>query len=251
MVMRIESATIDARDVATLSRWWADALGWSVCFEADDEVCVSPGGDPEAFPQLTFVAVEHPERGRQRVHLDLASDSLEQQRATVARLEAAGARRTDVGQGDDAAYVVLADPEGNAFCVLDPREEYRDTGALAAIVLAVDRVAAVREVWELASGWEVTSRGQGYLGLRRPGGGGAVLELIERPDLRQHGPRADDRKNRTHVDVRPVGEDQAAVVERLLAAGATREDVGQGPDATWVVLADAEGNELCVLSRAD
>jgi hypothetical protein len=63
-------------------------------------------------------------------------------------------------------------------------------------------------------------------------------------------PEAKTVKNRLHLDVRADGSTQAAEVDRLLALGATRADVGQGPDATWVVLADPEGNEFCVLSRS-
>ena len=74
------------------------------------------------------------------------------------------------------------------------------------------------------------------------GGGGAPLEIIFVPV-----PETKDVKNRLHIDVSPSDRDQAEEVERLLALGAQHTDVGQG-DVSWVVLADPEGNEFCVLS---
>ena len=78
-----------------------------------------------------------------------------------------------------------------------------------------------------------------------PGGAGPRLELVRVEDPKVV-------KNRWHLDVAPAaGDDQAAEVARLKALGATDADVGQGPDSTWVVLADPDGNEFCVLSPRD
>ena len=250
-MLRFENVIIDARDMRALADFWRQALGWVVTFDDGEEICINPGGgsvdDPATwpFPDIAFEPVDDPDDHRQRVHLDLASASAEDQQATVARLLALGATPADVGQPADAPFTVLADPEGNAFCVLDPREEYADSGSLAAVVVAAEDVGALRDFYVLATGWDLVRDEPGYLAFRRPDGGGPFLELITREGLDP----ADDRKNRIHLDFSPrEDEDQAAYVDQLLALGARRVDVGQGPEVTWVVLADPEGNEVCVLS---
>lgn len=252
--MRLENVIIGARDIPTLADFWCQALGWEKTFDEDDEICISaPGGDvtdPSTgpFPDLVFEPVDRPDAGRQRVHIDLASGSLDEQRATVARLLELGATPADVGQAADVPWVVLADPEGNPFCVLDPRDKYRDAGAVAAIVVAAVDGPALRDFWAAATGWAVVHENERYVALREPGGTGPSLVFVTRPGL----DAGDRRKNRIHLDVAPAkDDDQAAAVDRLLALGGTRVDVGQGPDVTWVVLADPEGNEVCVLSPRD
>lgn len=249
-MLRFENVIVDARDHRALADFWRAALGWVVTYDDGEEICLNPGGgdvdDPSTwpFPDLAFEPVEDPDAARQRVHLDLASASVEEQQATVERLLAAGATWADVGQPADAPFTVLADPEGNAFCVLDPRDEYCDTGSLAAVVVAAQDANALRDFYVLATGWDLVRDEPGYVAFRRPDGRGPFLELITREGLDP----LDARKNRIHLDFSPrEDEDQAAYVDRLLALGATRVDVGQGPDVTWVVLADPEGNELCVL----
>jgi hypothetical protein len=113
----MQAITIDAADPAALSRWWATVLGWRITFEADDEVAVEPpAGSPEdgVAADLLFVKVADEKAGKNRIHLDLRPDDRD---AEVARVEALGARRVDIGQGD-VTWVVLADPEGNEFCIL-------------------------------------------------------------------------------------------------------------------------------------
>ena len=104
---------IDAEDPARLARWWGEALGYQVIHEAPDEVEIAPSLDHT--PALTFVPVPEAKKGKNRLHLDLRPDD---QDAEVERLVDMGARHVDVGQGEDVGWVVLADPEGNEFCVL-------------------------------------------------------------------------------------------------------------------------------------
>lgn len=105
---------VDARDPAALSRFWAEALVLSVLYEAPDEVTI--GRDPGAYPGICFVAVTDAKVAKNRLHIDIDPDD---QDAEVDRLLALGARRVDIGQGD-VTWTVLADPEGNEFCVLRP-----------------------------------------------------------------------------------------------------------------------------------
>jgi predicted enzyme related to lactoylglutathione lyase len=196
-------------------------------------------------PALVFGPVPDVKRTKNRVHLDLASESAAAQQAIVERLVARGATHVDVGQRD-VPWVVLADPEGNEFCVLEPRDRYRDTGPLAAVVLDAADPPALAEFWVAASGWVVRSRAADGLAvsLHAPHGGPPDLDLV-------HVPEAKTVKNRVHLDVRPYErDDQLEEVERLVELGASPVDVGQQA-VTWVVLADPEGNEFCVLRSAD
>ncbi|QXC63246.1 hypothetical protein KSP35_10910 [Aquihabitans sp. G128] len=249
MQMRLEELVIDSRDPRALAAWWAEALGWELHPEGDDEVYVRQAADADGvypFPELAFCTLEHPEAGREGIHLDLNSSSPEDQQATVERLLAQGATRADVGQAPDAPFVVLADPEGNNLCVLDPRPEYAHLGTLAGYTLAAHDAQALKELWQVATGWAVTRDEPDHVILTPPDGGPPV-EIITRPTM-----ATSTAKLRSHFDVRAVdGTPQEDVVERLLALGATRADIGQDADdplISWVVLEDPEGNELCVLA---
>ena len=117
-MLRIQSLSVDAADPRALATFWEAVLGWRRTFEDDDEVVLEPpAGSPldGVAPDLLFLRVDDARVVKNRLHLDLRP---EDQAAEVARLEALGASRADVGQGDDVTWVVLADPEGNEFCVL-------------------------------------------------------------------------------------------------------------------------------------
>jgi hypothetical protein len=116
VTLRLWTIVVNARDPRGLARWWADALSWKVFYEDDEEVVVTTSD--ERFPGIAFVQVPEEKSGINRLHLDLVP---EDQDAEVARLLELGATRADVGQGD-VTWVVLADPEGNEFCVLSARE---------------------------------------------------------------------------------------------------------------------------------
>lgn len=116
MSSRVYFITIDAENPQRLAEFWAASLAYQVAFADADEVGIEPPDD--AGPALLFVPVPESKAGKNRVHLDLAPDD---QAAEVDRLLALGATRIDVGQGD-VTWVVMADPEGNEFCVLTPRD---------------------------------------------------------------------------------------------------------------------------------
>jgi catechol 2,3-dioxygenase-like lactoylglutathione lyase family enzyme len=237
MSTAFEHVVVEALDPAAQARWWADALGWHTSFQDDDEVDIdAPAGAPPM--RLVFVPVRRLPGGPQRLHLDLASRDAGHQRELVDLLLAAGARRADVGQRD-VPWEVLADPEGTVFCVLEPRPVYAGTGAVAAVVLQAADPEAAAGFWQAATGWQRADHD--LVALRAPGGG-PFLELypVAAP---AHG-----SGHRLHLDVRPLpGRPQDDEVARLRGLGATPLDVGQG-DVPWQVLADPEGNPLCVLS---
>ncbi|MFD3439466.1 VOC family protein [Streptomyces sp. NPDC058685] len=115
MSLEWEQLVVDAVDPVALGNWWAGALGWVVLNDAHDEFEIRPAAD--RLPGLIFEPVRELKAGKNRLHLDFRPDD---QDAEVARLLAHGARRADIGQGD-VPWVVMADPEGNEFCVLAPR----------------------------------------------------------------------------------------------------------------------------------
>jgi predicted enzyme related to lactoylglutathione lyase len=118
--LHVNSMTIDSRDARALAEWWATVLDWKTFTMGDDEdgdTWLAPGTDPSEFPgaiPFLFQQDPNPKTVKNRLHLDLVPDD---QDAEVARLESLGATRVDIGQGD-VSWVVMADPEGNEFCVL-------------------------------------------------------------------------------------------------------------------------------------
>jgi Glyoxalase-like domain len=132
MSVRWYSVVVDCKDVVTQSRWWAEVLDWRIAVELEDEIVLVP---PHALdssrdiprlergPGLVFISVPEGKTVKNRLHLDLSPPPDGDQEAEVCRLEGMGARRVGVGQEPDAvSWVVMADPEGNEFCVLTPRD---------------------------------------------------------------------------------------------------------------------------------
>jgi predicted enzyme related to lactoylglutathione lyase len=243
MTLRLVQIAMNARDDSAVGRFWAQALGWSVSSEGPGVTNVEPVGfaypDPAAIC-IDVIAVPDPKTVKNRVHVDLATTSTAQQAELIARVRDLGATPADVGQGD-VPWTVLADPEGNEFCVLEPRPIYRDTGPMAAVVVDCVDPRAMAQFWGEAMDWTVYTVTDDYASLRSAQGVGPYLEFIRSSDVKTV-------KNRVHLDLRAYpGDDQATEVARLLTLGATPADVGQG-DVPWTVLADPEGNEFCLLT---
>jgi catechol 2,3-dioxygenase-like lactoylglutathione lyase family enzyme len=242
MPTRLVHLVFDSADPAALARFWSAALGWKIAAEEPGEVDVWPEGftypEPWALP-LVIVPVPEPKTAKNRVHLDLATATLEDQAEQVSRLRELGAVSIDIGQGE-VPWEVMADPQGNEFCVLEPRAVYRDTGPVAAVVVDSNDPPAAARFWREAAGFDLRDSGPDFASLRSPDGVGPYLEFVRVPE-------AKTVKNRVHLDTRPEhDEDQQAQVQRLLEAGARLADVGQR-EVAWVVLADPEGSEFCVL----
>ena len=120
MSLRIQCLCMDTHDPAKIADFWEAALGWRRTHAEPDEVALEPpAGSPEdgVVPDLLFLRVPEDKTVKNRLHLDLRPDD---QAAEVERLEKLGARKVSVGQGADVSWVVLADPDGNEFCVLRP-----------------------------------------------------------------------------------------------------------------------------------
>ena len=118
VALRWQCICIDSTDPAAIAPFWEQALGWRRTYDSPDEIVLEPPeGSPEAgvSPDILFLRVPEQKSVKNRLHIDLRPDD---QSAEVARLESLGATRISVGQGVDATWVVLADPDGNEFCVL-------------------------------------------------------------------------------------------------------------------------------------
>jgi catechol 2,3-dioxygenase-like lactoylglutathione lyase family enzyme len=113
MTSRAAALTIDSTDPQLLADFWCAALGWREVER--DEAGISIGGDGPFT--LDLMRVPEPRSGKNRLHLDLRADG-SSTADELERLLALGARRVDVGQGPDVSWTVLADPEGNEFCLL-------------------------------------------------------------------------------------------------------------------------------------
>ncbi len=116
MGLEWEQVVIAAHDPAVLGQWWCDALEWVVVDDTPPVFEIQPERD--RLPGIMFLPIEEKKQTKNRLHIDLRPDD---QAAEVERLMARGASRVDVGQGD-VSWVVLADPEGNEFCVLQKRQ---------------------------------------------------------------------------------------------------------------------------------
>ncbi|MCO8269586.1 VOC family protein [Actinoplanes sp. TRM 88003] len=242
MALQLPQVNFKARDNITLGQFWADALGWVTAQDEGPGVTnVTPadfdGPNPGAVC-IDFVIVEDPEPVRHRVHLDLATRSEAHQTELVAHLQRLGATPADIGQGD-VPWVVLADPEGNQFCVLEPRENYPfdQTGPIAAVVVNCADPRAQAHFWGTATAWTPHVSNDNFASLRSPQNVGPYLEFI----------RTDGCPGRVHIDLLPHrAEDRPAELDRLIALGAQPADIGQG-DVPWTVLTDPEGNPFCLL----
>jgi predicted enzyme related to lactoylglutathione lyase len=119
MPLRLHHIVIDTHDLPGLARFWTQALGWRVLSERDQEIVIGP--DVTAPVGICFMPVTDAKTVKNRVHLDLTTSAADRD-AEIERLLALGARRVDIGQTGQESWTVLADPEGNEFCVIRPKE---------------------------------------------------------------------------------------------------------------------------------
>ena len=236
MTSHLVALCFDANDPHRLARFWAGVLDREI---ADDDGPTLLPSDDIGFP-IQFQQTREQKAGPNRMHLHLTSTSLDDQHSTVARALRLGGRHLDVGQGPEEEHVVLADPEGNEFCVIEPDNKFlADCGFVGE--LACDGSQEVGYFWSQALDWPLVWDHDGETAIQSPSGGTKIS---------WGGPPVapKTRKNRLHLDLAPpVHEDQRAEVDRLVALGATRIDIGQG-EVSWVVMADPDGNESCVLT---
>ncbi|MFE3456528.1 VOC family protein [Nocardiopsis aegyptia] len=239
MASRLLALCFDANDPAGLARFWSGVLGWETADDPTGGATLLPADDT-GF-RVRFVPARERKSGPNRMHLDLTSGSLEDQRRTVATSLRLGARHIDIGQRPEERHVVLADPEGNEFCVIEPDNGFlADCGFIGAI--ACDGSQEVGYFWSRALEWPLVWDQDQETAIRSPHGG---------PKITWGGPPLMPRtgaRHRLHFDLAPPpGGDQQAEADRLVSLGATRLD-GGGPGRA--VLADPDGHEFCLRAPA-
>lgn len=230
---------MQARDPIRAGRFWSQALGLADLVVEPDSYegrLTIPGGP---WLDICIERAKEPPPPGWRLHLDLYGGH--EQAEVVERLISCGATPLDIGQRD-VPWVVLGDPDGNAFCVMEERAAYRDTGPIAGLPLDCADPERDAQLYAALTGW-VPATGVGLVTLRHPSLRGPLLELCPEPE-----PKV--RQNRAHLDVRPdpSGPDQAGLVELARSMGATPAEEAWAHGHSWVVMRDASGNEFCILA---
>lgn len=237
MTCHLLALCCDANDPLRLARFWAGVLSWELADDARDGIALLPSDDT-GF-RIRFLRTQEQKASQNQLHFDLTSTSLDDQQQTVSRSLELRGRHIDIGQQPDEGHVVLADPEGNEFCVIEPDNNFlADCGIIGA--LARDGSQEVGYFWSEALGWPLVWDQDQETAIRSQHGG---------PKITWGGPPLMPKtgKNRLHFDIAPPGHgDQQTEVDRLVSLGATCIDIGRG-DASWVVMADPDRHEFCVL----
>jgi hypothetical protein len=226
-----------------LARFWATALRWNVQprpheFSLHDSRATRLVRSDSSRFDLMFVPVSDAKNGKNRLHLDLTTASLEDQTETVEALLELGARRIDIGQGPADPHVVLADPEGNELCVIEPTNQFlAGCGRLGSVTC--DGTRTTGHFWSHVLGWPlVWDEGEETV-IRAPDGSGPMITW---------GPPVPPKaaRNRLHLHLVPAaGATVAEEVARATRLGAVVLDAGHDR-SDGVVLADPDGNEFWV-----
>ncbi|PPK64152.1 VOC family protein [Actinokineospora auranticolor] len=229
MSTRLASLVIDASDPAASAQFWYIMLGGTATACRDGSYhLVAPdlGG---CGVDLLFTPAVLPKAAKNRVHLDLATESPHEYQVLTSLAADVGAREVNVGQGPGVPWTVFRDPEGNEFCILEPNDIYQRTGPLAAIVVDAADPTALAAFWSAATGWPLLHRDENSAALRATEDGGPWLEFLRVPETKR-------APNRVRFDLAATSLDGDAA--HLVDLGATR---------TELALADPEGNEFRLL----
>ena len=229
--------SIEAQDPFLVGRFWAGVLAWELLEHLSEDVVALPH-DGTAY-RLVFRAADTPKLSQNRIHFDLTSASDEAMAATIARALELGGRHIDIGQTPDDGHVVLADPEGNELCVIEPGNSFlADTGIIGGV--NCDGSQAVGYFWSEALGWPLVWDQDEETAIQSPEGGSKVT-WSGPPLLPRLG------RDRVHLELAlDATADLEAEVERLVALGASVVQARDDPDAP-VVLLDPDGNEFHLL----
>lgn len=230
--VHLENLVFDAVDPQRLGRFWEAVLGTERLTDEPDGYETRLALSSGRFLDLCFQRVPEPPVDRPRLHLDLPAQQVD-------RLLALGAQRRDLGQAA-GPWTGLADPEGNAFRVVQERADDAGSGPVAALRLDSadpDRDAAF---WSWLTGWTEVP-GVAPRWLRHPSRRGPLLELC-----REKAPKG-AAKNRLHLDVRlDPGEDPDDAAAAITDRGG-REVPSPWGELPWRLYVDPSGNEFCVL----
>ncbi|MGW1159826.1 VOC family protein [Streptomyces sp. NPDC002519] len=236
MTSQLFAICFNATRPAGLARFWSALLGRELTDGPDDDIAILPP-DTAGF-RIRFLPSQEPKTGQNRAHFDLTSTSPDHQQQTVARALKLGGKHIDVGQLPEDGHVVLADPDGNEFCVIEAGNKFlADTGSIGA--LACDGTQEVGYFWSEALRWPLVWDQDQETAIQSPNGGTKIT---------WGGPPVAPKTgtNRLYFELAPLGDaGWEAEVERLTSLGATRTDTGEG-DGGRVMMLDPDGNEFSV-----
>ncbi|MEU4091624.1 VOC family protein [Streptomyces sp. NPDC026673] len=236
MTSRLFAICFHASRPSRLAMFWSGLLGWEVADGPDDDVALLHP-DPAGF-RIRFLPGRDTKTGQNRAHFDLTSASPEDQRQTVARALELGGRHIDVGQLPEEGHVVLADPDGNEFCVIEAGNKFlAGTGFIGA--LACDGTQEVGYFWSKALRWPLVWDQDQETAIQSPNGGTKIT---------WGGPPVAPKTGTNRICFElalPADADWNAEVERLISLGARCTDIGEG-DSGRVLMLDPDGNEFFV-----
>lgn len=234
--MYLENIVIDAVAPRRLGQFWEAVFDGEQLTDGPGiyETRLDVDGGPVL--DLCFQRVPDSLSPEPRIHLDLLGGDL--QADVVERLLGLGARHLDIGQ-EGVPWTVLADPEGNAFCVMDDRQAYSNTGPIAA--LPIDSADPERDAafWSWLTGWHQLAGSPTTL--RHASHRGPLLEFCPEPAPKE------TTKNRLHLDIRLDPADNPDDVAAGVTGWGGRELNPDWGDLPWRIYADPSGNEFCVL----
>jgi predicted enzyme related to lactoylglutathione lyase len=219
---RLHALTVLASEPEVLASFWGDLLAW-------ERSGLELLPDAAAPMRLSFARADLPRARLNQMHLHLTSWSASQE-AVVARVLELGGSHLDVGQLPEELHVVLADPEGNEFCVIEETNDWlAGTGFLGEV--AADGTRQVGVFWAAALDWPLVHDQDGETAIQPPEGGMKIA---------WGGPPLNERAARNRMHFVLAADDPEAEVERLVALGASVVARSDGS----VELADPDGNEF-------
>ncbi|MEU7589908.1 VOC family protein [Micromonospora sp. NPDC049230] len=239
MTAHLFAITFDARQPLRLAGFWSGLLGRQMVDDPHDGVLVLPTTDTEF--RIRFAPNEQPKVVQNRMHFDLTSSSLEDQRRSVARALELGGRHIDIGQDPADDHVVLADPEGNEFDVIGPGNRFlAGCGPIGA--LACDGSPKVGYFWSAALGWPLVWDQDEETAIQSPNGGTKIS--WGGPPYMPNGGR-----DRVRLDIAPAADvDRRTEIDRLVSLGATVVDADPSAAGGRVLMADPDDGEFWLLT---
>lgn len=223
-----------------LAAFWARALRWDVHTGGGRDVDVV-ARDATTF-RLTFRPPGVEKDGQNRIHFDVTTASPDDQAATVDDLLRAGASHVDIGQGPDETHVVLADPDGNELCIIEPYNRFLATCPRLGAVNC-DGTRALGQFFHAALRWPLVWDQDEETAIQAPDGTGPKITWSG-PPLMPKPPR-----DRFHLHLAPSsGTTMESAIDGLVALGARRVDATEGCEGA-TVLADVDGNAFCLVDR--
>ena len=239
MTVELQAIVLAAASPENLGRFWAHALRWDLVEAEGGGVAVLPT-DVTRF-HLLIRTPATAKAGQNPIHFDLTTSSLDDQQRTVDELVSLGGRHIDIGQSPDETHVVLADPEGNELCIIEPGNRFLASCPRLGAVNG-DGTSALGYFFRDALDWPLVWDQDEETAIQAPDGTGPRLTWSGPPLL----PKA--MRERFHLHVAPTaGTASDRALEHLLGVGATRlADGGPSCPDALVALADVDGNLLCL-----